>query len=423
MQTIEEIIIRLNADGSKVKTSLDKVGAFVKGWGTSLSHHLKGTFGAVLGVAAFERFFDKLKENILLIDRLSKQSGFGTNFIQGVFQKLKMEGEDSEAIVKPLMTVSALAAQYGKTGTQFLGDMAETYKKLNTQEEKNAYLMSFGIKNWQMLIPLLEEGREGIAKLNQGNFFTKLTPETIQGGKDIWSGIKTEANIAFAVISNGLAKASPLTTIARLARFAGQVSAGSGLRQSWADSKLGQMDPAEARRQLNEADKDGITNSQKYNEVLMRQNDLLRQQRDIRESIKDRGRSTVDDMANEYMKLTGAILPQHTITPAMAKAFRIRTLLEQSKIASEREDWAAQKALMSEHDRLLQSGPFTDRDRNPTRHMEEQLDDISKKLDAVKDLANTARQITGQSQARPPGSVSTTPSSGSFWGSSAGIQG
>ena len=200
-----------------------------------------------------------------------------------------------------------------------------------------------------------------------------------------------------------IAKLSGLTALARISRFGGQILGGGGIKESWKDSKLGQEDPSELKRQLNEADKDGVTQSQKYTNLLREELSLLQQQRDVRNDINDRGKTSVDQMASEYQAITGLKLPRHTVTAKMRESFRIKQLYARAEIAFQHGDDAAHDRFMSEHDRLLAAGAFTARDRNPTQKQTEHLQEISSKLNELKPQADMARMVMQQAHIQTPG--------------------
>jgi hypothetical protein len=141
----------------------------MRNWARGLVQDLNGTFGRLLGAGMAIEFFRKVEQYASNIHRAMQLTGQSAYFIQGAFEKAEMNGVDPEKLIRPLAQLTGLTSNSGR----FLEDLAEKYVKLNTQEERNAMLMGIGIKNWQALIPLLEQGREGIKEMNNPGAFKR----------------------------------------------------------------------------------------------------------------------------------------------------------------------------------------------------------------------------------------------------------
>ena len=82
----EQILIRLGVDGTAVKTGLGRVSAYAKAWGVGLVNDLKGTFGRVFAVGAAIEGLSRIREKMLEISAISRETGADTNFVQGMMQ-------------------------------------------------------------------------------------------------------------------------------------------------------------------------------------------------------------------------------------------------------------------------------------------------------------------------------------------------
>jgi hypothetical protein len=274
MITNEQILMRIGVDAKAVQTGLDRAGALIKGWATSVSHHLKGAIGGFFAVAAAERFFDRLKERVLEIKNLSAETGFSTDFIQGAQQRLSEMGKDPNTLARPLIALSAEAGMRGMTGIQLLKNLATSYEKLNTQEEKNAFIKSQQIKGWQELLPLIEGGEKAVDRLGESSFFTKMSSTSINNFSDIIAGSKTLTNIGQAsIMRSTLGDFAPLNIVARISQGLGMISAGT-LPTLEKFRKYDQSRTEEAQKKAmidimqNAADKDHVSLAEKQLQIL-----------------------------------------------------------------------------------------------------------------------------------------------------------
>ncbi len=403
MQVTEEILMRIGIDSRAVGTGLAKVSSLVKGWGASVVHHLQGAVGGFLGIAALEQGIEKIKEKILAIKNLSQATGFSTNFIQGVMNKLAEEGESAEKLERPLSNITALAGAKGQTAMQFLGDLAERYKSLNTQEERNLMLKQSGIKQWQALIPLLEEGRDGIEALNKGNFFTKIDKANISEFTQEWAGLAKVWSVFAATFTNvggWFARVAGIPSRALGGLFGGnhlsakEILSGFGSEEEQL-KKISNLEALAAR--------DKISLSEEENRLLSEGKQLLYQQLDLRRKLADQGKDSVTQLAEEYRKLTGAQKPEnYIVTDRMKLAARIDDAETLAKL-----DWQRGKVNnptesphWSEARALRQSSNWLKgQDQDPTGGTSHQLSQISDKLNDLQHLVpigKLAREIANE---------------------------
>jgi len=397
MQTIEEILLRVGVDGKSINRGLDQVKGRINAWGATIGEHFRGIVGAWFGFQALERGFDMVKERILAINRLTKSTGFGSNFIQGAFGKLGEEGENFEKAEKPLANLTALAGKQGMSSVKFIEILAERYKSLNTQEERNLMLQNLHIKNWQALIPLLEEGAEGIRKMNEDNFFTKMRPETLSQFKETFGFLKSATYGLGAFGANIISALQTPQIIAKRMLLEGK---GGG--------EIFKNPVAEIQRILGGtfllpgkgAKEKDIELEQQSRELLRQKTDLMQEQVHLQEQLNDMGKESVSQMASEARHLTGAREPRHTMTPRLRTALKIDTLEKRAEIEWEKGivNDPRDSHFWSEAQQLRAASPWMKaQDRDQTKHVTEQIDRITEKLDNLEPIAKMAEMVTNSS--------------------------
>lgn len=388
----DHIMIRLGVDGSAVAAGLRGISGLVSGWAAGIGHHLKGALGGLLGITAIERGLHSIWERIITIKRAASESGFSTNFIQSAFLKLGQEGESYEKIVKPLAQLTAIAGEKGKTATQFLGDIAEKYKALNTQEERNAYLKTLGIKNWQTLIPLLEHGREGIAKMDEGNFFTKISPETIKASSDIKKGSMSAWAIIQATLANLWAATSKLTLVGLLGSLGGGGLTNSLLSKFGTNKAKREGEP---NTQINRsdwekmADDQGVTNAEKLLELKDKELKVREEIARLNDKIGDRDKLTVGQLADRARKIMGDTMPRglnavYSITPAMMSALSIQNLEDQAQKAQAFGNGSLADRLQAQADSMREGNPaLKSGERWPVKEVTQNIEHIQQDLAVI----------------------------------------
>jgi hypothetical protein len=404
----EEILMRISVDAQGVVSGMARVGSLIKGQAALIVNDLKGFAGRWLGVIGLERGFETIKEKILAVKRASEETGFSTNFVQGAFNKLAGEGENYEEVLKPLTLLA------GKTSDakKFIGDLADQYVHLNTQEERNAMLMNLGIKNWQSLIPLLADGRAGIEALDQGNFFTKISPSTIENFSSNWKILRQTGNDLTAFGANTLNVADKIIgVIPRLfGFFQGEGDAAkTGAPDSWTGFKKNmrfvltgdnsdggagdrQAKLNQLKEQENKIGADGFTIAERRAQV---EEEITKQQEErahLQNSINDRDKLGVDELAERARKLMGTSkMPRglnsiYTLTPALTAAYNIQNLEDQSKVAQAYGNPALADRLQSQADRLRAQTPaLKSTERYPIEKTQEQIAHLDANLKLITD--------------------------------------
>lgn len=368
MEKAEEILLRLGVDARSLVSGCQRTGAFVRGWGRSLVEEMRGHFGRLLGAGALlfgaERAFENVKEKLFALRRASRETGFSTNFLQSAFRKLGEEGESFDKLLKPLSNLSAVAGERGMSGAQYLDFLWKSWHKLNTEEERNAFLKAQGIKNWQIFIPILEQTRAEFDKMERGNFLTKYTPATIEEATNYMAGIKNLQNAVPVPLAN---IAGQLMQLIRKHPYlsgllSAQTTTATGLILG--AGKTETSDPASKTREAVEA-------QAKLNELKERDLELTNQ-------INDAGKSTLEQMANATRRRLGLHEPvNYGISDRMRTALKIDTLEKKARIAFEQGDDAAFGSLRSEAAQLRAAQPWLmAKDRNPMQKVEFELQQL-----------------------------------------------
>lgn len=393
----EQILIRLGVDAKAVSTGLTQLTSLVRGWAAGIGQHLRGAFGGIIGFAAIERLFDRIKERIITVSRISRETGFSTTFIQSAAMKLRDEGEGLEKIEKPLANITALAGARGMTASNFLKDLAETYKKLNTQEERNLMLKELGIKNWQALIPLLQEGRRGIEEMERGNVFTTIFPKNISEIKQEWEGLKRGGEAI------GVTVANIWGYISRLAggpsRMLGSLFGGGKVSLKEIVMGIDEAKPDAAVMAMQEAaDKEGVSLQQEKSKILQQEKELLREQLDLTNQLNDRNKSTIQAMASDARRLLGIKEPRAlAVSPRMMEALNIDTMEKRAERAFQMGDDAEFSKLTQEALQMRASlGWAKAGDRDPQLKTVQQLEKVNTQLGNLEPVARMAHKINGE---------------------------
>lgn len=374
MQTTEELLLRLGIDSRAVSTGLQRVTSLIRGWATSIGHHLRGALGGFFAFAAIERGFERIKERILFIRRMTNETGFNSNFIQGAMRKLELEGESGEKLAKPLAAITAMAGAKGMTAVQYISLLADRYEKLNTQEARNLMLQQLGIKNWQTLIPLLEHGARGIEEMSKGNFFTKLTDKTI----DTVHGFERFGKI-FQMIG---------TTAANIFGF---IMHGTGREKAMYGDKKSEEE--------NKKKESGLLSAEQK-EAQAEINQLLEKQLDLKNQLLDVGKKSISQLAAEARHLTGHKPIHHTMTARLRTAMRVEDLEDRAERDWERGivDNPKDSKFFSEAQQIRKSNSnwLSAKDSDPTRQTNFLLQQLNDKIDSMVQPVAAAGKVSEQ---------------------------
>lgn len=412
----EEILIRMGIDAKAVTSGLQRVGSFVKGWATGLAHDLQHhIIGQFAGLYVFEKMFEmfeKIGEKAMFLRRLSKETGLGTNFLQGTANELGFVGESFEKLEKPLGKLNALIGQaklgviearqklidwgivakgesFGSLNmSKAIASISEQFEKLGSHEEKAALLFQIFGKGYQSMFPIFELGSKKIQEMNNGNFFTKLSPMTIETFAQTMRSGKSAFNVASSVggnIAGGILALNPVILLSRLKELAQlqleakKVASAGQIEEFFQTGRIeGMSREKELAHETTDEFIDRLKVSQELNEQQRLNNQLL-----------DRGKSTVDSLANRAREIIGDKRPRglnalHAISPAMASALRIQTLEDQEQIANALGRFDVAGKLQSQADSLRKNNlSLRSTERDPMEMIREKLDIITQGLERI----------------------------------------
>ena len=398
-----QILIRLGIDATAVPAGLAKTTAYVKGWGTSLAHDMKsGLFRMFAAGFVADKMIEGLSEikgKILEIHRAQEDLGGGaiTNFLQSMFNLSERMGISYEGLSTPLIKFKRTLDQakldpqgiqaqnlvrYGiitnvadlKTQdfVKSLGKLSDAYVKSGKNLK---ILQDMGIRmggNFPAFQNIMSLGGKAIEDMNKDNFFTKMTPETIESFSQFYSGAKKVGQITAATFANA---------------FSATVNSIGG--QNIVDALYGVK---ELEDQSDEKIAESLQMEQKRVEINEKLRALLFEQSTLQSEIADRNKESVKSMADTARKALGLISPlqmaSHTVTPLMRQALKIDTLEERATIASRRGDPLLAGRLQGEADQLRASNQNLRRaDRNPMEGTEFKLEQIQQELAPISDMA------------------------------------
>ncbi len=171
---------------------VERVKHATEGAGASLNHFVEGLRGAVAGVAAgaFAELTTQIAEQAAALQDTSEQTGLATDELQAWTLQAQLGGASAQDFVIGLRKVSKeLATGVDESGQQsklfqhlgiatkdahgevrdlaaVLPEIAEKFKGLKSGAEKSALAQQLFGRSGTKLVPILNEGAEGIAKLH-----------------------------------------------------------------------------------------------------------------------------------------------------------------------------------------------------------------------------------------------------------------
>jgi hypothetical protein len=411
----EQILIRLGVDAKAAMMGMTSFKSWAKGWATdfasTLKHHLLGTVGAGAALFGIERLFESFKERALFVQRMAKETGLTTNMVQGMANELGYVGESFESISKPLGKFAVLIGQAKEgipaarqkliewgiatksenwnnlTLTSGIVKLAQEFDRLGTHEAKAALLQSVFGKQWQSMMPIFEQGARAVEKMNEASGF-KFTPETLRTFQDLFTGEQSLFKVITAKLANNILGGGGLGVFSRLVKNAYKSVTDMG-------GEFGPLHMGGIER-LNYILHGTLTEEQKHNETLRDKKELLEQNLKIQQlaneaanlqnSIDDRRKLTVGELANRARELMGRGAPIglesiYSVTPAMAAARQIETLEGRAKAALAMGNKGQSDALYNQSDQLrLRSGFLKSTEQDPAAIARQHLDALKSQL-------------------------------------------
>ena len=425
---IEQIMIRLGVDGTAIKSGLARVSSLFKAWGKELHEGFKEYTGSIakgfIGAEAFSKafeFFGELKNKILEISRVSKETGASTDFVQGLMEEAEKSGVEFEKLsmgiakfnatlgsakagnITALKTLSDIGVINDKnsiktvTFSSAIHSLAVRYEEL-TDKQRKAYLLqqAFG-RGYAGFTPIFEKGPEGVDELGKGGFFKKISAGTIDDFTTAWRAIKTSSTAVMATIVNTLD--IPFQAVAKVSYGLGLwskgIKDGSDQYREAMRHRLDEEENVSKQKAIEAmADKEGISVAEFKTKLLEQQASLLEKQLDLTSTIADRNKESVNEMASAARKATGLHGPlemfekSHTVTPRMRTALQIKNLEDRAQVAWLKGDDTGSNRLQSEADQVRKSNTWMKRsDVNPMQKTESELARVNDQLEPVKRMA------------------------------------
>ena len=226
MSVIDELVTILGVDLDAA--ALAKVDALKSGMEKLEKWSVKATIAVTAATTTFAYWLKTIGKNSEGLVRLADMTGVSTNEIQGLSYAVEQLGGSSEALKSDILNLqktmtSPIPGQFNETlqylGVQtniagkgmrsvsdVLGDLSEKLSKMNS---RTALQWGSKLGLSQDTIRLLQQGREGIAKLKlQAEQLGGIIPNEAlrssikfnQGLKDIWfsiKGISTQIGLSF----------------------------------------------------------------------------------------------------------------------------------------------------------------------------------------------------------------------------------
>lgn len=232
----KEVSVAITASSDSFKSSMGEASGAVESFASGASEHfesIKAAFEGVIaalgvekiveGIKGLEEEFGKLAEEI---DRTSQITGLSAEDVQKFNFAVYMTGGSVDTAAQSLTrfekNIASAATGTGATATAFktmgvnvkdatgnvrplndiLGDVADKFKNTADGVNKTAMALAIGGRGFAQMIPLLNQGREGLEELNAEMEKTgsKLTPAQTTAFKQLddqmkvlnksWEGFK-----------------------------------------------------------------------------------------------------------------------------------------------------------------------------------------------------------------------------------------
>jgi hypothetical protein len=414
MNTTEQILIRMGVDAKAVVTGLNKTSLLIKGWAASMKHEMTHGVGKLLAAGCIaetaKEMFGEISDKILAIKRSQEELGASSNFVQGLMLQAQKAGLAYESITRPLVKFSALIGK-AKDGSidarkklvdlgiatkdtewrslrfsESLQHLQNRYRSLNA-EQRNSLLMEAGMgRGFSAMSAIL--GGKDVSELEKGNFFTKMSEDTINNWQQTKSSMTVAGSAMLATAANTWNAIQKYSLVAMIARFGG--SASTGFAGGWKEALKTTVKGVDAQKELADSEHESIEAQEEKVKILNEQNALIEHQKELQSQVTDRNKSSISEMAAHARKMLGIPEPRnYTVSVRDREALRIDTMEKQAKIAYEHGDDRKGQALTSEA--LQARAGFnggTLKDRDPMGKTEVELARVNLQLEPVKRMAD-----------------------------------
>jgi hypothetical protein len=414
MDNVEQILIRMGVDAKAVVLGMNQVSALAKGWAASLVEEVQGKLGTLFAAGAAIEGFNKVREEILEISRLSDELGTSTNFIQSLQLKAQQMGVGIETLTRPLVQFNRQVGEAKRgipeaieqlkdmgvisdknqlatlTYAQAMASLKVQFDKIGDSAKQDALLNeAFGNSAYRVAF-IFRQSMGEFQQMSEGNFFTKFSTDSINDFQSLWNAIKAGFYSVGVTVTNGFDRAiyQPVKGIAQELALMVEKRKLFLRKSDW--------DELFQREQINDSihesaalTQDDIEVQQKKAEILSEQAALLEHQTELQAEIADRDKSSISEMAEHYRRTLG--LPQireYGVSGREKQAYQVQTLEQRAAIAFNQGKDDLFLKLRSEADQLRASQPWLKlQDRNPLQRTEAELDRVNEQLGPVKEMA------------------------------------
>jgi len=417
---MEEFILRIGANATALKSELTRTGAWARAWGTTLAEDLKSKLGRMFaagfildkGMDFGREVLEKIKERILEIKHAEAElPGASSAFVQNAFNMMERMGKSFETISKPLLKFKQTldAAKLNPAGEEMR--MLERYKivtgaadlqtqKFSTSLAKLSDIYLKSGKNLALLqdlmgkqaldpamLALLGLGPKRIEAMDRFNPFSDFTRNTVDFFTGQFGAHKTMGQVITASLWNlmtefqtkGMMLINPFVAL-------------NNMRLQKKGKEL------EAEEETLEKVEESIKRESERVAVQTKLLELKEKERELNATIADQGKVSLDQMASLAHRLSGEPTPRlFAITPRLREAMNIKDMETRAEIAFERGDDNLHDQLMKQAQAMRAAAPWMmDKDRNPMRKTESELDIIRQQLEPVKKMAEQVNKDSAQ---------------------------
>jgi hypothetical protein len=414
----EEFMVRIGANARAMYSELQRAGSYAKAWATTLAEDFKSRLGRMFAAGFIAdktmELLGRVKDRILAISRAQEElPGTSTNFIQGLMNWTEKVGLSFEAIAKPMLQFKrardeAIADPTGKVMQAYIRygvatsaldlknqnlatTMARVAKAFKESGNNLSVLseMSGRAAQSEAFLALMGKGPAGIQGMEAGNFFTKLTPQTIAQFKATYQGSKDAGNVLTAFLGNAIAQTLSHSLLTLAARAGGQIAGAplDSLRHPLQRIKEIWSGIPDIQDDINAKLVASINQQSQQVEIQAKFNSLKEHERELRARIDDQGKEGLSQMASAAAKLTGYRSPlTYQLTPLMRESLQIQKLEDRARL-----DWENKRVLSpkdSDYWKQAQSlraaNPWLkDEDRDPLVKIQVQLKTVIEELGPI----------------------------------------
>ena len=378
--------------------------------GTVMSMLVNPVTAVIAGLAAGVGTIYAIGKNAATTIRNSHDAGFSTTAYQTVMRQAGRESGGKEGAQNAIAHLSEMTGQarsgdigaykkferYGVnlasasgaayTNEQVYGQLLQKLEGTTDPAKRAAMAMEFFGENYKKFLKTLDEGKSGLdaAMSKAGSHFQSAGQ--LAGWEDLKNTVSSAASSVWGGVTGAAGSVWNAGKSAYINSTMGRVVKATDEGEQ-IDAHIRDMEQSgriRPNKRTSHADWEAHNPEEAAN-----YKSNLHERRDLQEQLADRGKSSLDTMADEARKMTGLRHRRiYTVTPRMRTSLKIQDTEEQANVAYQRGDDGTFNKLMKQASDMRAANPWLKAmDRNPMKETESKLDAIDLKLADVQKMA------------------------------------